>query len=173
VKLALLLGLIGSVALTGCAAGSEDLADSPDAETVAKAESSLVTYGSDANYLNPGTYCSDYNLYSPNRTYNFVMQSDGNVVLYKTTPSYHAIWASNTWKGWSTIPGVADVCCDVGYNWGLHCFRKQYNVSPVQYSDSFKVPQSTGQYLSVQSDGNVVLYDSSWRAVWATNTWGK
>ncbi|MDO8616528.1 MAG: hypothetical protein Q7T33_12470 [Dehalococcoidia bacterium] len=48
-------------------------------------------------WLYPGQY-----LMSPNLQYKFIMQTDGNLVLY--TRSGQALWASNTWG--STVRGA-------------------------------------------------------------------
>ncbi|MFB6808378.1 hypothetical protein [Streptomyces sp. NPDC056387] len=95
-----------------------------------------------------------------------LMQSDGNLVLYRKSDNA-PLWATNTyglyrangsmssWTGSLTIyytgkDGGGHAAWDAG------------------------VSGSQGAYLSVQNDGNVVIYDrSGTRALWASGTWGR
>ena len=92
---------------------------------------------------------------SPDGRFHFIMQADGNLVLYGPSG---ALWASNTNTG-----QVAYLQADgnlVVYDG---------NGSPIWASNS------SGQWCSVlyvQPDGNVVLYNLQHKPVWATNTSG-
>lgn len=97
-------------------------------------------------------------LRSADGRYRFVMQRDGNLVLYG--PSGRALWASNT-RGR-----------------GSHHVRMQrdgnlviYDAAdrPLWQSDTDGHPNA---YLVVQNDGNVVIYAGA-RPIWATGTNGQ
>jgi len=95
-------------------------------------------------------------LRSANGRYNFVMQSDGNAVVYDGA---QAIWA--TYAG--------------GANRRL-VFQSDGNL--VVYAGNQIVWQTTtggqaGVRLIMQDDGNLVVYTSANKAVWATGTWRK
>lgn len=105
-------------------------------------------------------YAPDYlsrthSLFSPNGRYRFILQSDGNAVLYNQQ-TRQAIWATNT--------------VGSGYR-----FATQRDGNLVLYTASGRAAWTSGTagnpgaYLNLQSDGNLVLYAGS-RAVWATNT---
>jgi hypothetical protein len=108
-------------------------------------------------------YAPDYlsrghNLVSPNGRYRFVMQTDGNAVLYNQA-TRRAIWATDT--------------VGRGYR-----FAMQRDGNLVLYTASGGVVWTSrtagygGSYLNLQNDGNLVLYQGS-RAIWATNTQGR
>ena len=90
-----------------------------------------------------------------NGNYAFIMQTDGNLVLYNGST---AIWASNT-----------------SGNPGAYC-TMQSDGNLVVYSSSGGALWATGTngnpgaYVTLQTDGNVVVYSSSNVALWATGT---
>ncbi len=99
---------------------------------------------------------ANQSLNSANGSYRFILQGDGNVVLY--TSAKKALWSSKTvGKGGSRL-------------------TMQGDGNLVLYTSSNKAVWSTktngkGAVRAVlQGDGNFVLYSSSGRAVWATNT---
>lgn len=93
-------------------------------------------------------------LVSENGTFNMILQTDGNFVLYRGTK---ALWASNT-------QGVdaAKVTMEKGGN--LVLLDTGNNVVWESATDG-----EPGAYLIVQDDGNAVIYIST-GAIWATNT---
>lgn len=99
---------------------------------------------------------------SPDSRFTFVMQGDGNLVLYQA--GVGAIWAS-TWYG---VPAF-------GGNW----FAMQGDGNFVIYAPwgqplwSTSSPGRDGAQMLVQSDGNVVLYDVDRNAIWASGTGGR
>ncbi len=96
-------------------------------------------------------------LYSADRRYRFVLQDDGNLVLYG--PSGRALWAN----------GKFDTAYAVMQSDGnLVCYRSNNTANWASNTCG-----SGGIRLVVQTDGNVVVYTSAGRAVWATNTCGK
>jgi cell wall-associated NlpC family hydrolase len=107
---------------------------------------------SSGNVLAAGQY-----LIAANGQYKFVMQGDGNLVLYTANLS-RALWNSQT----SGHPGSRAVM--------------QSDGNVVIYDADGRALWSTrtagngGASLSVQSDGNVVLYSSSGQPLWNSGT---
>ena len=97
-------------------------------------------------------------LWSKNGKYKFLLQHDGNLVLYRCSRDRERpIWDS------VTSDAEFAVLQDDG-NFVL--YRDEGHENAIWHSDT------CGQdvdYLIVQNDGNVVIYDGS-RPVWATNT---
>ena len=97
---------------------------------------------------------SDQQLVSTNGSFRFVMQGDGNVVLYSPIG---ALWAS-----WTFVPGTTLTMQTDG---NLVAYAPDGR--PVWYTAT---RGSGAVRLVMQSDGNAVLYRADGRAVWATNT---
>ena len=96
-------------------------------------------------------------LHSADGRFIFVLQGDGNLVLY--APGGTALWASNT----NGHPDTANVFMQFDGNlvvYGLHN-NARWATGTVG---------RPGAWLLVQNDGNVVVYGSDNRALWATNT---
>jgi len=100
-------------------------------------------------------------IYSPNGLYQFIMQGDGNLVLYRKSGS--------TWiaVGWATNT--------VGSGATVAAFQSDGNL--VLYAGSVAVwSTNTWQYhcatLAVQDDGNIVIRDVSGNIVWQSYTTG-
>jgi streptogrisin C len=89
--------------------------------------------------------------------FTFVMQGDGNLVLYQN--GVGALWASST-----RVPGTVVIM--------------QGDGNLVEYGPRGGVRFATGTQdhpgatLAVQGDGNVVVYGPAGHALWATNTAG-
>ena len=111
----------------------------------------------------PGNTCSGgcpNTITSTNGKYNFVMQGDGNLVLYEGSAVH---WASNT------------------YDKGTAPFRlvMQNDGNLVIYDANNTATWASNTYdkgkapfrLVVQDDRNVVIYDADNAATWATNTY--
>ncbi|MFF0338543.1 hypothetical protein [Kribbella sp. NPDC004875] len=111
------------------------------ASTSTTAVSSVLKSG---EYLKPGQYRR-----SPNGVYTLIMQTDGNAVLYKGRT---ALWASMTNRKSSTLIMQRDG------NLVVISGR-----TPVWASNT---GGSTGAYLAVQSDSNLVIYNTRNKAVW-------
>jgi len=99
---------------------------------------------------------SDQQLVSTNGSFRFVMQGDGNVVLYSPIG---ALWAS-----WTFVPGTTLTMQTDG---NLVAYAPDGR--PVWYTGT---GGSGATRLVMQSDGNAVLYRPDNRAVWATGTSG-
>ncbi len=102
------------------------------------------------SYLTVGNYGMGIDFYSPNTMFRAVLQADGNLVVYnidKNHPIFEkdAIWSSGT-------------------------SLARY---PVQYWDRTYNVGLTKPTLSVQSDGNVVIYSRTGRAIWSTGSRGQ
>ncbi|TDW70765.1 hypothetical protein [Kribbella pratensis] len=111
------------------------------AATSATAVSSVLKPG---EYLKPGQYRR-----SPNGIYTLIMQTDGNAVLYKGRT---ALWGSMTNRKASSLIMQRDG------NLVVISGR-----TPVWASNT---GGSTGAYLAVQNDSNLVIYNVRNKAVW-------
>jgi hypothetical protein len=94
---------------------------------------------------------------SPDGRFTFIMQLDGNLVLYG--PQNQALWSSGT----AGHTNVFDVIMQTDGN--LVVYNGQNGA--IWASGTAGKPVAR---LAVQNDGNVVLYDTANHAVWATNT---
>ncbi len=86
--------------------------------------------------------------------YLFVLQDDGNLVLYKRG---EALWHSGT-------HGIAIEKCIMQLDGNLVLYK--YDGQAAWNSGTFRYP---GSFLVLQEDGNVVIYQPD-VALWATNT---
>lgn len=109
--------------------------------------------------LNPGeSLTPGQSLSSANGCYIFVLQTDGNLVLYKTRPQQKALWSSKT-------GGLA-----------VSHAPMQLDGNLVIYALNGKALWSSGthdrdgSHLALQNDGNLVIYTPANRAVWSTKT---
>ena len=100
-----------------------------------------------------------HRLQSNNKRFKFIMQTDGNLVLYKRHIAPEGVlWASNT--------------CGIDAKGAF----LQPDGNFVIYDASGTARWSSGTCghpvacLAVQDDGNVVIYRSDGNAIWATNT---
>jgi hypothetical protein len=105
----------------------------------------------------PTTLTQGQGIRSPNGGYIFVLQSDGNAVIYNTSNGTE-IWATGT-SGKGNPPNT---------------FVYQTDGNLVVY-DSTNTPYwnsatqgVTSAYLTMQNDGNLVLYTSGMSPVWST-----
>lgn len=97
-------------------------------------------------------------VWSANRRFRFVLQTDGNLVLYDNARN-RALWATGT-NGRRVTRAVMQVDGNLVL----------YNGHVAVWSTRTR---SRGATLVVQDDGNVVLYGVNGRPVWATNTSGR
>lgn len=107
--------------------------------------------------LTPGMALrTDDYLLSGDGRFQLIMQGDGNLVLYQTSPR-RALWASNTggagnWAVLQTDGNFVVYTASGAPRWATATDRK-----PVRD-------------LVMQNDGNLVIYQTDGRAVWASNT---
>ena len=107
-----------------------------------------------SNQLLPGqSLAPNEKLVSENGAYVFILQVDGNLVLYTGAK---ALWASGT-------NGKAVKECIMQTDGNLVLYG--YDNNAVWASGTNGKP---GSHLIVQNDGNVVIYFPE--AIWATNT---
>jgi hypothetical protein len=112
------------------------------------------------NHLNPGqTLAAGDWLQSANGQFRFVMQFDGNLVLYRTRDN-RPLWASGTYG----IP-VSNAIMQGDGNLVIYGYPSG-SLAPIWASGTQGNPYS---HLDMQDDGNVVIY----RPSWATNTSGQ
>jgi hypothetical protein len=106
--------------------------------------------------LNPGNY-----LLSTNGMYRFILQNDGNLVLYREQAPNPAKprWASNT-----TGKASIDAVMQNDGNFVIYDANKE----PLWASNTAGHP---GSIIVAQNDGNVVIYDPTGKPLWATNTY--
>ncbi|WP_404332079.1 hypothetical protein [Mesobacillus maritimus] len=101
--------------------------------------------------LFPGEY-----LMSPNGRYKFIMQEDGNLVLYRLSDN-RAFWSSGTYGRNVDSAILQDDGNFVIYGEGNALFNTG--------TDGKRVA-----WMVVQDDRNVVIYDPNGRALWQTDT---
>jgi WD40 repeat protein len=94
---------------------------------------------------------------SASGAYKFVMQADGNLVLYDSYDQ--ALWASKT----NSHGNVWDVIMQTDGNLVIYDAHNH----AIWASNTNGKP---GASLTAQDDGNVVIYDTSNHPLWATNT---
>jgi hypothetical protein len=114
------------------------------------------------DYLDNGeTLQHNVSIYSPNEVYHVVLQSDGNLVVYKDS---EALWASNT-CGNGTAPYRLVMQDD------NHLVAYDVN-DAVQWAPGVYNTGARGAYAQMQDDGNFVVYDGVNEPIWCTNTTG-
>jgi len=94
-------------------------------------------------------------LISPDGKTKFAMQDDGNLVLYKDGKP---VWSTNTYQ--------AKACKLEMQNDGNLVVTSLSTGKPVWASKTV----SPGAFLTIQNDGNAVIYDKFLKAIWATGT---
>jgi hypothetical protein len=99
---------------------------------------------------------------SPSHLYTFVMQGDGNLVLYVAGPGAGstAIWNSRT----QGHPGAYAIMQGDGNLVVYYSGRALWNSGTSGHP---------GAHAVVQNDGNTVIYDTSGRWLWQTRTGGR
>jgi hypothetical protein len=171
--LALLAMMLFAMMTFGCGSGG----GGGTSDTNAGMEDDGGTDGTDGISYSPAPICPVYAssleagvgdltpdcaVKSPSGRFEFVFQSDGNLVLYdKTTPdgtTRTAKWASNTNNkgvGWCTFQSDGNLVIYMPNGeelWNTHTGNHR------------------SAYIIVQNDGNVVIYDRDNTVLWATNT---
>jgi len=120
-------------------------------------------------------------LVSQNGKYKLCMQDDGNLVIYNA--QWKSIWSSGTYKEGDR----ARFCIN-----GNFLVEKVTAVPTVTYelvngvrvrkviytykTDVTFTTNTHGNYgaiMVMQDDGNLVIYNSQWKAVWSSGTWGQ
>jgi len=96
---------------------------------------------------------SEQRIVSPDGSYRFVMQSDGNAVLYGPTK---AIWSTRTFGSGYHLTMGAD---------GVLVVATPAD-APVWSSGT---SGATGARLAIQDDGNLVIYSTAEKALWAVS----
>ncbi|BBN17263.1 protein MpGH17.25 [Marchantia polymorpha subsp. ruderalis] len=95
---------------------------------------------------------------SKNKVYKFIMEADGNLVLYQT--GVGPLWASHTVG--SASDGYLELQSDgnaVVYGGGV-----------VHWSSDTLGRNDGAHRIELQDDGNTVMYNEANEAIWATNT---
>lgn len=105
-----------------------------------------------------GSLGANQSITSQNGKYTLIMQSDGNLVIYKQGK---AIWATNT-QG----KGGTWVVMQTDGNFVIYTPQSK----PVWATNT---RGKGGSWIVMQNDGNLVMYTSKNKAVWASNTAGK
>ncbi|GAA0381828.1 hypothetical protein [Bacillus horti] len=102
---------------------------------------------------------------SPNKSYDFVYQEDGNAVIYerRKPDGEKAIWASDTYgkAAWRT-------CMQDDGNFVVY----EAEGKPVWATDKCGYdPMYEGCSLVMQDDGNLVIYNKDNKVIWASGTY--
>lgn len=139
------------------------LALQPDANLVvySSANAALWSSASINSTLQPGEVLSgsqSQSVRSADGRFIFVMQGDGNLVLYGPEG---ALWSSGTFGNPGAYLGMQ------GTDGNLVVYSASNQ--PLWSSGTAASP---GDHLVVQTDGNVVVYAAGGEALWATNTAG-
>lgn len=114
-----------------------------------------------------GTYLNTLNegesLIENGCNYNLILQTDGNLVVYKTVygQSNKVLWASGTEKKGDDYLAIQDDGNLVIYLVDNH---------KVLWASNSEKEGEPPYQLCMQSDGNLVYYDANGKAVWATGT---
>jgi hypothetical protein len=119
---------------------------------------SVLYLFTNSDQLAPGQQLNTYRqLVSNSRLFNLVMQSDGNLILYRTMFA-RPLWASKT----NGTP-VDHVIMQADGNLVAYC----------EQGASYWATNTAGHpgaKLVVQDDGNAVVYDNAGNPLWASNT---
>jgi hypothetical protein len=97
-------------------------------------------------------------LHSPNSWYSLEMQTDGNLVLYRS-PDRLALWSTNTNKKKATQVIMQDDGNLVLYT---------ADMKPLWASNT-NASENRGAVLRLQNDGNLVIYKGT-KAIWSSKT---
>ncbi|MBW8485330.1 hypothetical protein [Actinomadura parmotrematis] len=147
-KIKLIVGAAAALAAAGAAAVAVPSLAAPSTATpvaAAQATSSVLKSGQ--------TLKAGRSLHSPDGRYKLIMQTDGNLVVYKKSK---AIWSSHTWvKGSSATMRTNG---DLVVAKGSHQYWRSH-------TDGDK-----GAYLKLQNDGNAVVYKGK-TALWSSYQW--
>jgi hypothetical protein len=98
-----------------------------------------------------------HGLWSPNKRYALLMQSDGNAVIYRASDKV-PLWSSET-------RGHRGAYLDFEANGNLVVFDRAHK--PLWMSNT---AGHAGSYLLMQNDGNLVIYSHGKKALWAWQT---
>ncbi len=112
-------------------------------------------------------------LMSPNGKYLLLMQEDGNLVIYNLVSNSNektAIWSTRTNGQTSASLSVKAFMTEDG-NFVLSQYNKtNYTTKTIWSTQTNGNPEA---YLTMQDDGNLVVYNKTGRALWASNTVNK
>lgn len=108
--------------------------------------------------LSPGQ-----SLYSPNRKYRLIYQSDGNLVLYRNADEF-ALWSTKT-HGQS----AGKLIMQTDGNLVVYNARQRPLWASIKRWDIPNPPR--GLYLVMQDDANAVIYNEKNIAVWSSGTY--
>jgi hypothetical protein len=109
---------------------------------------------------------------SQNLNYTLKMETNGNLVLYKTK-NMKVLWSTGTTK----LPNnavIEDIWFDPSGELRLDYFIATGERHPISIYKIVKMgrnfPTIPGTYLQLQNNGNLVLYSASNKILWSTNT---
>jgi hypothetical protein len=111
----------------------------------------------------------DQSIVSNNGAYQFVVQGDGNLVLYRTA-DHVPLWASNTAVGRA---GASLIMQQDGNLVLYGAYIVDFDPGAPQRREVLWASGTDGRvgsYLVMQDDGNAVVYYPTY-PVWASNTW--
>jgi hypothetical protein len=109
--------------------------------------------------LQPGDWIA-----SPNKVFSLVMQSDSNLVMHDANPETH--WSTGT----SAKPDNAWLAMQADGNLVMYRAGGTCGCGSDAYWASGTAGHS-GDHVTIQNDGNVVIYGSDNSVLWATNVY--
>ncbi len=118
-----------------------------------------------ANSIKKGTVFLDNDIFllSNNRENILIMQTDGNLVLYKKGK---AVWNTETYK---RKKGTTQMHFQEDGNLVIYETIQNGKIGKALWSSQSY--NQEGSYLIVQEDGNLVIYTDNNKAIWNTGTW--
>jgi hypothetical protein len=135
----------------GSTAASKATAPGVDAQVAIRA-ATTAPVSKASGLLRPGALLrTGHAVRSPNKRYTLLMQTDGNLVLYRGRT---ALWGSGT----EGHPGASALMQTDG-NLVIYSKAKTALWNTATYAHN-------GAYLAVQNDGNLVIYGKAGKALW-------
>jgi hypothetical protein len=100
----------------------------------------------------------------PNGKTHLIMQTDGNLVLYRNDNN-QALWASNTGPNPVLPPSLVPNHAIMQTDGNFVCYNRLGNAFWATGSNGHP-----GSYVALQDDGNLVVYSPNNTPLWASNT---
>lgn len=167
-----LVTIVGLFCFTGCS-NIQPVSISEMSPSIKTADVPVITgqmHGGEHLYSYPlGSETGS--VFSPNGKYQLILQnSDGNLVLYNTTKG--AIWANYTAYTPRDGRQLRELLMQTDGNLVVY-ERDWYTHAVIRVVWNSGTSHNPGAWLSVQDDGNTVIYSANNVPLWKTNTRGR